>query len=135
VYARADCLPPANPLGGPPAGFKGFSSPRASGRTGNLIVTFPNTFTSPIRVRVGASESIPRTAAASFRYRSVTRTIQPGARARITLRASAKLRRALKKRLAKKGRLVRRPRVTVTNVATGGRRTVRPRIKVRTPRR
>jgi hypothetical protein len=134
VYARADCLPPANPLGGPPAGLKGFSSPRASGRTGNLIVTFRNTFTSPIRVRVGASESISRTAAASFRYRSVTRTIQPGARARITLRASARLCRALKKRLAKKG-LVRRPRVTVTNVATGGRRTVRPRIKVRTPRR
>jgi hypothetical protein len=68
-------------------------------------------------------------------YRAATKTIQPGARARIRLRVSAKLGRALKKRLAKTGRLVRRPRITVTNVATGGRTTVRPRIKVRTRRR
>jgi hypothetical protein len=132
----ADCLPPAAPPGGGlPPGFTGFSAPRASGRTGNLIVTVRNTHTAPITVRTSASEAIPRTAAAVFRYRAATRTIQPGARARITLRASAKLRRALKKRLAKNGRLVRRPRITVTNVATGGRRTVRPRIKVRAARR
>jgi len=131
----ADCLPPAAPPGGLPPGFKGFSAPRASGRTGNLIVTVRNTHTAPITVRTSASEAIPRTAAALFRYRAATRTIQPGARARITLRASAKLRRALKRRLAKNRRLVRRPRITVTNVATGGRTIVRPRIRVRAPRR
>ena len=134
----ADCLPPVSPPppggGGLPAGFKGFAAPGARGRTGNLIVTVRNTHTEPITVRTNASEAIPRTAAAAFRYRAVTRTIQPGTRARITLRASAKLRRALRKRLAKTGRLVRRPRITVTNVATGGRTTVRPRIRIRTRR-
>ena len=127
--------PGPSPGGGLPPGFTGFSAPRASGRTGNLIVTVRNTHTAPITVRTNASEAIPRAAAAVFRYRAVARTIQPGARARITLRASAKLRRALKRRLAKNGRLVRRPRITVTNVATGGRATVRPRIRVRAPRR
>ena len=135
----ADCLAPVSPPppgGGLPLGFKGFSAPGASGRTGNLIVTVRNTHTEPITVRTSASEAIPRTAAAAvFRYRAVTRTIQPGTRARITLRASARLRRALRKRLAKNGRLVRRPRITVTNVSTGGRTTVRPRIRVRTRRR
>jgi Ca2+-binding RTX toxin-like protein len=135
----ADCLPPVILLpppggGGLPPGFKGFSAPGASGRTGNLIVTVRNTHTEPITVRTGASEAIPRTAAAVFRYRAVTRTIQPGSRARITLRASARLRRALRKRLAKTGRLVRRPGITVTNVATGGRTTARPRIRIRTRR-
>ena len=135
----ADCLlpvslPPPPFGGGLPPGFKGFSAPRASGRTGNLIVRVRNTHTEPITVRTSATEAIPRTAAAVFRYRAVTRTIQPGTRARITLRASARLRRALRKRLAKTGRLVRRPRITVTNVVTGGRTTVRPRIRIRTRR-
>jgi hypothetical protein len=71
-------------------------------------VTVRNTHTAAITVRMNASEAIPRIAAAAlFRYRAATRTIQPGARARIT----------------------------VTNVATGGRTTVRLRIEVRMRRR
>jgi hypothetical protein len=49
----------------------------------------------------------------------------------VTLRAPAKLRKALRRKLAKNGRLVRRPRVSVRNVATGGKTTVRPRLRVK----
>jgi Ca2+-binding RTX toxin-like protein len=131
----ADCLPPA--AGGPPpapelpAGFRGFAAPIARGRTGDLVVTVRNTHTALVRVRLGGTESAPRGAARVFTYKAVTKTIQPGARARYTLRAPAKLRRALRRTLARRVRLVRRPRITAINVATGGRTTTRPRIVVR----
>jgi Ca2+-binding RTX toxin-like protein len=118
--------PPAGtePIG-LPAGFKGFARPVVTARgSGNLKVNVRNTHRDAITLRIAARER-------GSRYRAVTRTIRPVATAGITLRVPAKLRAALRRKLEAKGRLVRRPRVTVTHVATGGKTTVRPRIRLK----
>ena len=144
----ADCLKPADqPTDGPtggqpdpdpvlPAGCLGFSQPVVRGRTGDLTVTVTNTHSAAITVRVAGRESARRRAGAArtFRYRAVTRTIAPGAGARVTLRAPSRLRAILKHNLAVQRRIVRRPRITAENVTTAGKTTVRPRIAVRSKR-
>jgi len=111
-------LPPAGGAGELPRGALGFTRPRiAFARTG-LKVTLRNTHSAPIRVALGASEKRGRKL---HRYARVTRTIAAGQKATVTLKAPRALLRQLKARAAGG----RRATVTATNLATGGKLTVR----------
>jgi Ca2+-binding RTX toxin-like protein len=114
---------PAGDLGLPP-GFLGFARPQLKGTLKALSVGLVNTHTAPITVSVAATES-------KIRYRTVTVTIAPGAKATVKLKVPAKLRKAIVRKLARRSKLTRKPVVSVTNVATGGKSTVTGRITAR----
>jgi hypothetical protein len=126
--------PPAGPGPGPtqgptgepvlPAGFRGFSRPAVKGTLNALSVTITNTHTAPITVTVGGTES-------RSRYRAVKKTIAPGAKATFKLKTPSKLRKAITAKLKRHTKVARKPRVTVTNVATGGKSTVTARVTAR----
>ena len=117
---------PSGPTGdaGLPAGFRGFSRPKVKGTLGTLSVTVINTHTAPITVSVGATES-------KSRYRAVKKTIAPGAKATFELKTPSKLRKALTLKLKKRAKVKRAARVSVTNVATGGKSTVTAHLTAR----
>ena len=117
---------PSGPTGdaGLPAGFRGFSRPKVKGTLGTLSVTVINTHTAPITVSVGATES-------KSRYRAVKKTIAPGAKATFKLKTPSKLRKALTLKLKKRAKVKRAARVSVTNVATGGKSTVTAHLTAR----
>ena len=112
-------MAPGAPAGGEVArAGLGFSRPRiAFARTG-LKVTLRNSERTSIRVALAASEKRGRKA---HRYARVTRTVAAGRRVTVTLKAPRALLRQLKASAA--GR--RRATVTVTDLATGGKLTVR----------
>jgi Ca2+-binding RTX toxin-like protein len=117
--------PPVDPPVGPPAGFRGFARPSATaGGVSTLSVRLRNTHTDAIRLRVQVSES-------GFRYRTVTKQIAPGRSTTVKLRGAKKLRAKLARTLARKGKLTRRPTIVVTNVDTGGKTTVKPKLAVK----
>jgi Ca2+-binding RTX toxin-like protein len=139
-----DCLPPAEPTGDgggptgptgpgpndhsddPPPGFLGFGTPAVRATATGLSVTVKNTSAKPIRLSFAALERIGR--GKLTRYRVVTRTIAPGAKAIVALKAPAALRKQIGRGLQRTGRLGRRPSVGVTNVDTDGKRTLKPRV-------
>jgi hypothetical protein len=123
---------PAPPGSGLPAGFLGFGKPRVRATREGLRVTLANVHTAPIEVRLVASERLraparPRTT----RYRVVRKTVPAGARVALRLRAPRVLRARIAARLRREGQIARRPTLTVTNVASGGKRTVRPRLTLK----
>jgi Ca2+-binding RTX toxin-like protein len=109
---------------GVPAGFRGFSRPKVKGTLGTLSVTVANTHTAPITVSVGATES-------KSRYRAIKKTIAPGATATFKLKTPSKLRKALTRKLKTRPKVKRAARVSVTNVATGGKSTVTAHLTAR----
>ena len=135
----SDCLKPSEPTGegptepGLPAGFKGFSKPRVSGRTGNLTVTFRNTHSAPITVRLSGSERDGLHKAAAFK--ATTRAIPAGGRLTFKIATPRRLRARLARQLASRGKAVRRPSLTLSNTATSGRLVTKPRITLRRARR
>ena len=120
--------PPVNDPVALPAGFRGFARPVVRvGGVSRLSVSVRNTHTATIRVRIQVTEN-------GIRYKSVVKRIAAGKSGSVKLRASTKLRVKLAKSLNKNGRLTRRPTVTVTNVDTGGKTTVKPKLRVKLPR-
>lgn len=117
---------PQGPTGdaGLPAGFRGFSRPTVKGTLTTLSVNVTNTHTAPITVTAGATES-------KSRYRAVKKTIAPGAKVTLELKTPSKLRKAIIAKLKGRSKVTRKPRVTVTNVATGGKSTVTARLTAR----
>lgn len=100
-----------------PAGFRGFAKPVVRPTRTGLKVTLRSTHSAPIDVRIRATES-------KRRYKTITRTIAAGGKVTIKLKAPRAVRTRVARTLAKRGRIVRRPRVVVTNVATGGKTAI-----------
>ena len=108
-----------------PAGFRGFARPSATaGGVSTLSVKLRNTHSATIQLRVQVSES-------GVRYRTVTKRIAPGKSTTVKLRGSKKLRDKLAKALKRSGKVTRRPTIVVTNVETGGKTTVKPKLTVK----
>ena len=141
----AICIPPAPvppappaadaPASGPagaalPGGFLGFGKPRVRATRDGLRVKVTNLLSQPIVIKGAASERLGRDAK-TVRYRSVKKSIPAGGSLTLELRAPRNLRRRIAAKLDHAGRIVRRPGVTVTNVATSGKRSVRPRLTLR----
>lgn len=120
--------PPALPAAEQPA--LGFGRPVVRATREGLRVTLRNTSASTLSVSVRAAERLG--SSRTMRYRVVRKTIPAGGRATLRLRAPSALRARIARRLDRFGRVVRRPRVTVTNVATTGKLSVRPRLTLRT---
>ena len=146
----AICIPPAPPAPPPapssgdasasapagairPGGTLGFGKPRVRATRDGLRATVTNLLSQPIVIKGAASEKLGR-GAKTVRYRSVKRSIPAGGRVTLRLRAPRALRTRIAAKLDRLGRITRRPQVTVTNVATSGKRTVRPRLTLTTVR-
>jgi hypothetical protein len=129
VEAPSPAPAPAPGVAGLPVGFLGFGKPVVRATREGLRVTLTNVHSAPVELKLATSERF-RTARGTrtARYRLVQKTIPAGARATLRLRASRALRRQVAAQLSRVGRVVRRPSLTVTNVATGGKRSVRPRL-------
>ena len=125
----ADTSAPAPAVTGLPTGFPGFGTPVVRAARDGLRVKLTNEHSAPIAVKVAARERFKSASGArTARYKVVNRTIAGAARVTLRLRAPRALREHIAARLRRAGRVVRRPIVTVTNVATAGKRTVRPRL-------
>jgi RTX calcium-binding nonapeptide repeat (4 copies) len=114
-----------------PARFLGFGKPVVRATREGLRVKVANVHSAPIAVRVVATERF-RSARGTrtLRYAMVKQTIAVGARGTLKLPAPHTLRAHVAAGLRRAGRVVRRPIMMVTNVATGGQRTVQPRLVV-----
>jgi Ca2+-binding RTX toxin-like protein len=110
-----------------PSGIPGFGKPRVRATRDGLRVTVTNLLSEPIVIKGAASERLRRDAR-KVRYRSVKKSIPAGGRVTLKLGAPRALRTQIAAKLDRLGRIVRRPRVTVTNLATSGKRSVRPRL-------
>jgi hypothetical protein len=95
-----------------------------------LRVRVTNLLSTPIVIKAAASERLSRDGK-TVRYRSVKKSIPAGSGLTLKLRAPRALRTRIAAKLDRIGRVVRRPLVTVTNVATSGKRSVRPRLILR----
>jgi hypothetical protein len=142
----AICIPPAPaPAPPPPAGdtsasgaagailpgrVLGFGKPRVRATRDGLRVKVTNLLSQPIVIKGAASERFGRVGKTA-RYRSVKKSIPAGGHVTLRLRAPSALRTLIATKLDRVDRIVRRPQVTVTNVATSGKRTVRPRLTLR----
>jgi Ca2+-binding RTX toxin-like protein len=116
-------------LPGLPAGFRGFARPGISaGGVNTLSVRLRNTHTATIELRLQVTEN-------GVRYRTVTKRIAAGKSKTVKLRVSKQLRDKLARALKRRGKITRRPTIVVTNVETGGKTTVKPKLAVRLPRR
>jgi hypothetical protein len=125
--AEPSAPPPA--ATGLPTGFLGFGKPVVQAIRKGLRVKLTNVHSAPIAVKVAASERFKSAGGArTARYKVVKTTIAAGARRTLRLRAPRALRVHIAARLTRVRRVVRRPILTVANVATGGKRTVRPRL-------
>jgi Ca2+-binding RTX toxin-like protein len=139
----ANCVAPANNAGGGagplqptvdpntalPAGFRGFARPAIrAGGVNTLSVKLRNTHSAAIQLRVQVTEG-------GVRYRTVTKRLAAGKSTTVKLRVAKKLRSKLAKTLKSKGKVTRRPTIVVTNVDTGGKTTVKPKLAVKLPRR
>jgi RTX calcium-binding nonapeptide repeat (4 copies) len=126
---------PAPAPGAPvlPAGFLGFGKPVLRATRDGLRVTLRSTHSEPITVRVRVSERYKGTArsARTGRYRIIRKAIPASGRVSMRLRAPRALRTLIVRDLKRLGRVARRPSVTVTNVATDGKRSVKPRLTLR----
>jgi hypothetical protein len=120
---------PAQTIASFPAGFLGFGKPVVRATRAGLRVTLRNTSAATVRISVRVTERFGTRRA--VRYRTVRKTIPTGGRAALRLRAPRPLRQRIARRLDRLGRAVRRPSVTVTNVATAGKASVRPRLTMR----
>jgi len=109
-----------------PAAFLGFAKPAVSATREGLRVRLRNTSGAAITVSFRAAERFGTRRA--VRYRILTKTIAAGGRVAMRLRAPRRLRQRIARRLDRLGRVVRRPSVAVTNVATAGKTSVRPRL-------
>jgi Ca2+-binding RTX toxin-like protein len=107
----------------------GFGRPVIRATREGLRVTLRNTSAAALGVSVKVAERFG--SSRTFRYRVVRKTIPVGGRVALRLRAPRPLRARIARQLDRLGRVVRRPRVTVTNVATAGRLSVRPRLTLR----
>jgi RTX calcium-binding nonapeptide repeat (4 copies) len=139
----AICIPPAPPApssGGTtasapaaaalPSGIPGFGKPRVRATRDGLRVTVTNLLSQPIVIKGAARERLSRDAK-TFRYRSVKKSTPAGGRVTLKLRAPLALRKQITAKLDRLDRIVRRPQVTVTNLATSGKRVVRPRLTLK----
>jgi hypothetical protein len=142
----AVCIPPAPAPAPPPAtgdtsasaatgailpgGTLGFGKPRVRATRDGLRLTVTNLLAQPIVVKGAASERLGRDGKA-VRYRSVKKSIPADSRVTLRLRAPRALRAQIAAKLERVGRVTRRPLVTVTNVATSGKRSARPRLTLR----
>jgi hypothetical protein len=125
--AETSAPPPA--ATGLPTGFLGFGTPVVRAARDGLRVKLTNEHSAPIAVKVVARERFKSASGArTARYKVVKRTIAVGARVTLRLRAPRALRAHIAAGLSRARRVVRRPIVTVTNVATAGKRTLRPRL-------
>jgi Ca2+-binding RTX toxin-like protein len=148
----ADCLKPADPQTEPqqpgpdpqqqgqgpqqqqddglPRGFLGFGRPAVRATGGGLSVTLKSTSAKPIRLKLSATEKAGGRGK-SLRYRTVTKTIAPGAKVKIALKAPLAVRRQIARGLQRSGKVVRKPTLTIANVDTGGKRTLKPRVTLK----
>jgi len=125
----ADTSAPPSAATGLSSGFLGFRTPVVRAARDGLRVKLTNEHSAPIAVKVAARERFKSASGArTVRYEVVNRTIAVGARVTLRLRAPRALRAHIAAGLSRTHRVVRRPIVTVTNVATAGKRTVRPRL-------
>ena len=112
-----------------PTGFRGFGMPLVRPTRTGLRVKLTNQHSGPIAAKFAASERFRSTRGArTVRYRVVKARIAAGVRVTLRLRAPRALRAHLAARLSRAGRLVRRPTLTVTNLSTAAKQTVRPRL-------
>jgi Ca2+-binding RTX toxin-like protein len=118
---------PAQP--GPPAGFLGFGKPKVKATVKALNVTVRNAHTEAITVRLSGSERDGLKKAASFK--AVARTIPAGAKVTFKLTTPKKLKAKLAGQLKRRGKAFRKPALTLTNVSTGGRLQVKPKLKLK----
>jgi hypothetical protein len=118
--------PPADPGTPPPPGpgttlpaptARGFAKPVVKATRTGLVVKLHSTSSKPIVLKLKVVE-------AKRRYKRITKTLAPGARLTVKLKAPARLRKAL----ARHPRRTRHPKVTVVNLANGGKLTVKPRL-------
>ena len=137
----AICIPPAPPAGTTgtssastdlvlPSGTLGFGKLRVRATRDGLRVRVTNVLSQPIVIKGAAKERLGGNGRA-VRYRAVKKSIPAGGRVTLKLRAPRALRAQIAAKLEQVGRIVRRPRVTVTNAATSGKRSVRPRLTLR----
>jgi hypothetical protein len=125
----ADTSAPPPAASGLPSGFLGFGPPVVRAARDGLRVTLTNEHSAPIAVKVAARERFKSSSGArTARYKAVNRTIVVAGRVTLRLRAPRALRAHIAAGLSRARRVVRRPIVTVTNVATAGKRTVWPRL-------
>ena len=114
---------------GQPAVALGFGRPVIRATREGLRVILRSTSASALGVSVKVAERFG--SSRTLRYRVVRKTIPAGGRVALRLRAPRPLRARIARQLDRLGRVVRRPRVTVTNVATAGKLSVRPRLTLR----
>jgi hypothetical protein len=126
----ADTIPSAPAGSILPSGLLGFGKPSVRATRDGLRVKVTNLLSQPIVIKGAAGERLGR-AGKTVRYRSVKKSIPAGGHVTLRLRAPRALRTQIAAKLERVGRVVRRPGVTVTNVATSGNRTVRPRLTLR----
>ena len=113
-----------------PPGFLGFGRPAIRATGGGLAVTVKSTHTRPIRVRLSAAEK-PGGRGKALRYRTVTKVVAPGAKVTIALKAPLAVRRQIGRSLQPSGKVVRKPTLTIANLDTGGKRTLKPRVTLK----
>lgn len=147
----AICIPPALPSGPaaplPPAdgggslptgdvlagGTLGFGKPKVRATRDGLRVKITNLLSQPIVIRGAASERLG-SHARKVRYPSVKKSIPAGGQVTLKLRAPRVLRKRIAAKLDNSHRILRQPEVVVTNVATSGKRSVRPRLILKATR-
>jgi hypothetical protein len=113
--------PPAGP-GAPPATptGRGFAKPVVKATRTGLVVKLRSTSATPIALKLAVVES-------GRKYKAVTKTLIPGARLTVKLKAPAGLRKAI----AASRTRTRTPKITVVNLATGGKLTLKPHLKLK----
>lgn len=127
---------PALDGAGLPSGFLGLGKPVVRATRDGLRVKVTNVGSAAIDMKVAASERFKAASGArTARYRVVKKTIAAGAQLMVRLRAPRALRTRIAAELNRVGRVARRPVVTVTNIATAAKRTVRPRLTLTASRR
>jgi hypothetical protein len=124
---------PAEPSGpgqpGLPAGFLGFGKPKVKASLKALNVTVRNTHTQAITVRLSGSERDGLKKAASFK--ALVRTIPAGAKVTFKLATPRKLKGKLATAIARRGVALRKPALALTNVDSGARLQVKPKLKLK----
>jgi hypothetical protein len=121
--------PPAVVPASPARGTLGLRVARvALTRAGDLRFTVTDTTGAGGVIAIAAAERRPGSKAKPSPYRVLRVTLAPNGSRKVTLRPPANVRAALRRALRTRSRVVRRPVIKITRVATGGKRTLKPRV-------
>jgi hypothetical protein len=95
---------------------------------GDVTFTVTDTTGSGGEIAIAGAEARLGSRARPSPYRALQVMLAPNGSRTITLRAPASVRAALHRALRNHSRVVRRPSITITRVATGGTRTLKPAV-------